>query len=96
MLHSRVVGVVHPTTPSHHHNALLRLRGSDATLSGADLILDPLPDLKATTTHCRSSYSEQDMETSPDLSLSPNSDYSTGEFCPLVLVIGVVSECLLN
>ena len=93
VLHSRVVGVVHPTPAQHH--ALLRLRGSDGTLPGADLILDPLPDLKSRP--CRSSYSEQDMETSPDLSLSPNSDYSTGEnHFPPPLLFSCLTSCLLS
>ena len=53
--------------------------------TSSDLILDPLPDLKSNPS--RNSYSEQDMETSPDLSLSPNSDYSTGKTCRSILSI---------
>ena len=59
-------------------SALMRLPSPGGRLPGADLILDPLPDLKSSYHH-RNSLSEHDMETSPDLSLSPNSDYSTGK-----------------
>ena len=74
--------------------AAVRLRSSGGALSGADLILDPLPDLKSRP--ARSSFSEHDMETSPDLSLSPNSDYSTGESSSLASCLSLLCPLLLG